>query len=272
MWALHLRLLFLALLGVGLSPAGADAAAGRMRLSYDIYFGGLILGDVTVTASWSETDYQVRADGHSRGLVDLLAGFVSEAVSEGRFGADGARPLRHRARNRFLGEDRLVALDYGPGGDIAAEVAPTAEQDEREAVPVADRRDTVDPLSAGLLAWRTVLQGGTCHADLRVFDGRRRYDLRFVEKGTARWQEGEADRPALLCELDIERLAGFSENPWLPETRRIHTATVWLVRLADGQPPVPVRIESPQGMGSAVVRLTAVDGVPPGRAKLASAH
>ena len=249
------------------APATAD-----VRLGYVVYLGGLLVGEADVTAAWQGGGYRVVAESRTSGLADLLVGFVSAAESEGSFGADGVRPRRHQARNVFRGEARHVELRYGPAGAVAADVDPPPGADRREPLAEAATQGTLDPLSAGFAVWQGLAAGGPCAADLPVFDGRRRYDLRFVPIGPDRWRDGDLDLPSLACDVRLERIGGFSAEPWLPETRRVRSARLWFAQLPRLPGPVPARLESETMLGMAVVRLATVDGVPVAAAALPDAR
>jgi hypothetical protein len=176
------------------------------------------------------------------------------------------RPQRYQTSGEYRGKQRLAQLDYDGGGGVRTHIDPPAELDDRDPVPPALQQDTVDPLTAGL---RAVLSG--CRGQLRVFDGRRRYDLTLTDLG-------DADTPpsrhtvysgrARHCRATIQPLAGF----WRSEPRHDERPThvdAWIAAPRSGVLPVPVYLELAAPRGTLAIHLAAATplGVTPASAR-----
>jgi hypothetical protein len=248
------RLTRAAFLLAAMASLAKSARAEELGLAYEIHLGGFRAGSIELKVELAEAQYAVAASTRTRGLVDALVGFRSEAHSAGVRSPDAIRPLEHRADNRWRGESRQVRIFYRESGPIAA-AEPPPELDDRDPVPAALTRSAVDPLTAALQAALDAQAGRACEGRLDVFDGRRRYALHFEDRRV----EGDG----MHCRLRLERIAGLSHDPWLPALQPIETAELWLARLRPWLPPIPLRLQAETAFGAAIVSLTALDGAPP---------
>ena len=126
--------------------------------------------------------------------------------SKGNVTGDVLQPVEHAQVNNFQGKDRAVTLRYdGHGGFIDRKVLPDALEDQRDAVPPEQTRDTLDIVSGVLAGLRAVDRTGSCTGKVPVFDGRRRFDLVYSDDGhetmEAQWRRHLCRRCAeMRCE------------------------------------------------------------------------
>lgn len=254
-----LTTLVMAILALGPSPVEAKAETRRLELDYLITVAGVETGRLALHIERAGEDYRMSSKVRSSGLIDSLIGFRSEAVTRGLISARQVRPAQHRADNLWQGEPRFVRIAYGPKGPLEVSVNPLAEDDDRAAVAPGLRAATVDALSA---AFAASLRAGApedggknrCRDTIAVFDGRRRYDIltRPVGPGDT---EGPVYRGrALQCEIELHRIAGHSDSPWLPRSDQ-ETGRIWFAELSGDWPPIPVRFEIDILMGSVAIHL-----------------
>jgi hypothetical protein len=237
----------------------ARAAEGyRLEMDYELYVGGFLLGRAGFQIQLGNRDYRIDAQGRSEGLIDRIVGFRSQASSQGQVLEGWPLPTLHRQDNSWFGEPRSVRLGFAAAGPQRIEVLPEAVDDDRQPVPGDLLGGSMDPLSAALLAGIKMMPESAatpCRFVLPIFDGRRRYDITFKPE---RWEsiegpffKGRAQR----CSALTRRIAGFSQNPWLPRTEEPEAGHVWFTRMAPATPPIVVRLEADIGLGSLVVHL-----------------
>jgi hypothetical protein len=178
----------------------------------------------------------------------------------------GVQPEVYRNDGQWLGSSRSVKLSYGESGPISAELNPSANEDEREAVPTALWAGTVDPLSLVLAVNRKAEAESPCSVSVPVFDGRRRYNLHLEALGTETLKASSYSSyagPALKCRVIWERLAGESHNPtWVQ--RRPPLTTAWLAQFGRSHLWLPVRLETESGIGHVVGHMTGIAPANPG--------
>lgn len=261
-----------ALLAAGMSlpllPLAAPAAmAEPLKATYRVFVGGVTALDVDATLEVTGDRYRIAVSAVTGGTIGRLFTWKTESQSDGRRQGDDLRPASHRQSSQFRGEPRNVTLTYGPQGDVSATVTPPPETDDREPVPPALQRGTLDPLSAVLDLLFAVGASERCDRSLPVFDGRRRYDMMFTEVGRrivdpSRYSvfSGVAQQ----CRVSYRPVAGYRRSgPTGRFWQRSSPADrppvdLWLAPVSAGYPPLPVRLETDSDFGGVVVHLTGV--------------
>jgi len=233
------RVLALALMMTGIAPAGAV----ELTLTFELFVSGVHAADLSLTAEVTESRYRLASDSRTVGLIDAVVAFISRAASEGTIASGEVRPHTHRADNDWHGDRRTVRIDYADPTRLLVAIEPSPAADGRDPVPPEFMRETVDPLSAALDIARHVVSGDRART-LPVFDGRRRYNLHLGPSTAASVEGPVYSGAARRLEITLERIAGFSSRPWLPRSDDPETVTVWFATLADGLPPIPVRLDA----------------------------
>ncbi|WP_247875762.1 DUF3108 domain-containing protein [Azospirillum sp. TSH100] len=243
------------------------AAAEPVKVTYRVFVGGVTALDVDATLDVAGDHYRVAVSAVTGGTIGRLFNWRSDSQSDGNVHGDDLRPTSHRQTSLLRGEPRNVTLTYGPQGDVSTSVTPPPETDDREPVPPALQRDTLDPLTAVLDLLFAVGASQSCDRSLPVFDGRRRYDMVFSEVGRrivdpSRYSifSGVAQQ----CRVTYKPVAGYARSSsggrfWQrnnPADRP--PVNLWLAPVAAGYPPLPVRLETDSDFGSVVVHLTGV--------------
>jgi len=241
-------------------PARADASEARqLDLAYSISVSGVDAGQLTLSIAFTGGSFRISSKLQSLGFIDKFIGFRSQASTKGSMSSNKIKPSEHMADNLWREETRYVRLSYGPHGPVKSDISPSAETDDREAVPREMWPGTFDALSAAYiasLAARTNVDDSAarCLATIPIFDGRRRYDIRISPIGY-RSIDGPVYRgSAFECDVKLHRIAGNSKNPWIPRSEN-ETGKVWYTKLSEDWPPVPVRFENDIILGSVVIDL-----------------
>ncbi len=239
-------------------PQIRGAEVHRYLLDYEILLAGFEVGNVEVLAELSSDAYNIVVDTRNTGILRLLAGFTSRARSHGRYDPAGVRPQWHQADNVWVGERRFVRNSYREDGGVDAEVSPPAARDDRKEVPASQVVGTVDPLSASLMASLRAGGAEACRGRIAVFDGRRRYNLAFEHAGKDQVSGPAYKGPGIRCRVALERIAGFSSDPWLPRAQSSDRGDIWFAKVRDELPPVPVRLKTDLGIGTVEVNLVSL--------------
>ncbi|MBY6263421.1 DUF3108 domain-containing protein [Azospirillum sp. 412522] len=245
----------------------AMAWAEPVKATYRVFVGGVTALDVDATLELTGDRYRIAVSAVTGGTIGRLFSWRTESQSDGRVQGEDLLPASHRQTSQLRGEPRNVTLTYGPQGDVSTSVTPPPESDDREPVPPALQRGTLDPLTAVLDLLVAVGANERCDRSLPVFDGRRRYDMVFSEVGRrivdpSRYSvfSGVAQQ----CRVTYKPVAGYARSTsggrfWQrsgPADRP--PVDLWLAPVAAGSPPLPVRLETDSDFGSVVVHLTGV--------------
>lgn len=273
-------------------PHGSGMAADGplpdgWRLTYRIYVGGVHMLDATAHIGLGRDRYRVGLQAATDGFLGRVADWRTDIVATGSIAADGAlRPALYRSVGAWRGEPRNTTLEYDADGTPRLTVAEPPPEEDREPVPDGMRPGTVDPMTAMVAAVQAVAAGRGCDATVPVYDGRQRYDLTFVPKGTETLAATDLSAfagEAQLCGFEYKQLSGA----WKGEDRR-HSRddgerrgrderdgrdiAVWMATAAPGAPPVPVRAQGGSFLGTIMVHLARIEPAAAGSAEEAAAE
>ncbi len=250
---------------VGL-PAGAENRADvplpaddRVRFDYQIYFGGLNVMQLGVEVGVSPDAYDVTARVQTIGFAGFVAPWKSVATSEGSIDAGRVEPRQHRVHGEYRGNTRTTSIDFDDNGEVTmVALQPPPGNGPNDQVPEALRRGAIDPPSALFAVTRLMAQDGKCEGRMRVFDGRRRYDVVLTDRGREALIANDYNAfygSALRCDFRFEPIV--SEYVAQPDhKRRFRSGRAWFAELIPGRPVVPVRLEIDGDYAQTLVHLS----------------
>ncbi len=250
--------------GLLLALTGPAGASERVTLSYEVYRAGFHVVDSEFDVLLDRDRYEMTAHVRSTGLYGWLVNWSSRTHATGGFGANGPEPQRYRLQGEWRGQPRLIEIAYQNGVVADVTLEPSLADEQREEVPASLLAAATDPASAIMAMVRRMSAGETCSGRLPVFDGRRRYDLVFVDRGRRPF-EAETVNPAfsgeaIRCDFSIEPIAGHLRPRWEGDERRWERQEghVWVLPPRDGLPATPIRLELEGFWGSTIVSLKTV--------------
>lgn len=261
------------LLAANLVAAPGAWAALPLDLEYDGYAAGFPAATLTVRLEEWDAGYRIRGEAHTNGIADWLMHYQMLTESDGTVVPDGLKPALHETTSIGRSYRRVSHLDYS-SGVVEAMLTPPPKPDDRRMTP-EDVAGTVDPLTAVLSAGRVLAATGSCTQRIKVFDGRRRYDLVLKDEGEEALPPGFGvfSGSARHCSLEMAKFSGalFMGKPADAPTglAKKHTPIdVWLAPPWPGASPLPVRLDFHSTWGPATVRLSVVKpgGSPPSAA------
>ena len=186
----------------------------------------------------------MRALTRTRGVMDVLVGFRSDAKSTAVVENGRAVPTEHTAINKWRGKDRHVYLRYNKGAIVSSDVFPSAADDDRQEVPEELKKSTVDPLTAALSLMVAAGADKGCADQIPVFDGRRRYDLVCTASAEASEAAGTVFQRSYLFSI----VAGRQKHPFWPQSKTPKALTLWFEKVDPRLPPIVVRIAARSGL------------------------
>lgn len=238
------RALGFLLLASGLALPARAGSPARLDLEYHLY--GLGIHAMTIRLRYTRRDdgYRSLVNARTDGIVETFYEYELHVDAKGS--RDGAvlRPRRYITIGRGSEGGKRLKLKYADDGEITIETDETLATAELAARVQRGHR-TIDPLSALLTLIETVAATGSCDAKIRVFDGKRRYDMTAAD--------GDA-KDGVECRVALEQIAGFrsreKDSPRYPKTM-----TIRLGRVAEGFPPMPVEVTASNFFGLLTLRL-----------------
>jgi len=250
--------------GLGPQPIDVPLESG-LRLEYEGYFGGLHVGSARAVLEREGPRYRVSAEARARGLLEWFSEWRGQAETRGRLSDEDVRnaaklapkPAMHRNRGEWQGDPRWSVLSYDAQGRISKAEGSPPDEDELTPIPEGTTQNTIDPISAIVAVAEVLDEGGRCEAELRLYDGRRRYNVQLTDEGERTFAPNAYtifDGAARACRIEIERIGGFRvDRSKYAETAR--DRIVYVGRPIPGGPAVPVRVEIETALGKAVVHL-----------------
>ena len=237
--------------------------APSVELEYHVFIGGLHALSLTTRVVRDDSNgYRMAIDAVTAGLISkfIHATYRAESVGVTRHGS--AFPTRFRGISGEDDEDgKTVTVDYGDDGAPRVSFVPEHEAPD-EPLPSAMTAATIDPASAMLTLMENLGNTGRCDATVKVFDGKRRYNLASRHAGEVELRATKYAPyvgPATECRVGFERLAGFREGRL--GRRYPDEIVLYLAPLFDDAPPMPVRMHGSNLFGALRLHLVAWRGL-----------
>ena len=220
--AFTIGLVVLAAVVLGWRDARADPWPPTRAL-YEVHWGGILVADFVFSADGVNGDYRHQFRLRSLGPLELFLKLRLQATSQGAI----PREQRHLAPRRYdvayVSTRRLgtisIAFDGRTGqADSALWADPPWDREDLavEPVPANLRCNVLDPLAAFAESIRQTRRhlrdGGEDEFSIRVFDGRRRYDVRGTVLGREQRDIRGTVRDLYRLSLEIQPVAGFADR------------------------------------------------------------
>lgn len=244
----------------------AEPPPASVTATYAVYAAGMTTARLQAELALSATGYQIRLGFHTAGLYGAIMHSESNTLAQGAWRGEDAAPFHFAGSGRVQGELRQTVIDYQSGDPQIRMLVPPNET-ERDPVPPAMERNTVDTLSAMALLVKRVRDTGRCEAHAVTFDGRRLIDVTAQTAGTQtlpRSGRSPFAGAALRCDFEGRQLAGFKRGEDVAELSRPKRGSAWFAPAVPGGPPIPVRLEfQTRWFGVATLYLVSAEATTP---------
>lgn len=250
------------------SPAASDGNGhvpgqgtdfGQLYVEYvgSIYF--LSVADISVNARIGAEDYSAAATFQSAGLLRWFDDTDIQATTVGYVNGQGLEPWRYEHTNFASNKGRVVGIDFRDGLASPDVNPPFGSMGEPPASD-EERMGALDPITVLLnvvLALNFEEDGQTCDGRLPVFDGKARYDLRFVNVGPDEVRTRAFRGEAMRCQAFLEPISGYDDGDRPTEEDTQRPVTIWLASI-DGV-HVPVRFRANTQIGDINIQAMRVN-------------
>lgn len=251
-----------AVLAVVSATGAAAADATPLDLSYDLTLGGITIMSFEFDVRTTGDHYAVDFSGRTRGMLNLLGHGYVVSSSQGKVDADGTpEPEVYASHSDGNEGEKRTQIRYDAHGpaQISAVPPPGSDGEALTPIPPESLPGTRDILAALYDFAAELGKDESCVHQMKIFDGRRRFDLKFTGRGQ------EVVKPegagfyagsALHCHLDLERIGGYSTDP--SKYMSGNDAEFWLAHVLPNEPPVPVEIIFKGRLGLMHARLSQI--------------
>jgi hypothetical protein len=237
------------------TPDKPARAQGKVKAHYTISMTGVTFGEIVWLIDIGDTLYTTSANGNASGVLSVLLNGEGSVAAQGNIAADRLNPSSYTST--ITDDDGTIKLQltFADGGATEQITPQPPVRADRVPVTDADRRGIADPLSAVLIS--TKLGGGTlaasdCNHTLKIFDGRRRYNLalsydRIDKVAIERGYSG----PILVCGVVLQPIAGYrTDSMMVKYVAGRRDMELWFAPIAGTSIMAPVRVLMPTLIGT----------------------
>lgn len=234
-----------------------------LKLGYSVYLGGLNVFVFTTDLTLNGENYSISGSGESRGMVRLFWKWAAHLTSGGTVGPEGLRAQIYNIATMSKHGYKSMQLSFDEKGKYTIRRTPpdTKLRKLKRRLPVVVPAHTVDPLSVALRISRAIEDGRGCKGVYPIFDGDRRYNLTFTDRGLDKLDKtpySVFSGIAYHCQFDMQRISGFDKprvyvRYW--DEDDFDPPQIWLARIVPHMPPVPVRLRGDLNMGGLLIYL-----------------
>lgn len=247
------------------APNAAADTPVTMRARYDIYMTHVRVGEINWTVRFADQSYQASANGKASGVLSVLLDGEGSVSTNGDMSNGKLQPAKV---NSTVTDDEGrvdVRMTYENGELKQVEDHGPPPKPGRLAVTPALLRNVTDPLSAMLIpAGEELFSHAHCEKTLRIFDGRRRYNLvlSYKRTDTMKATQGYAGR-VLVCGVVLRPLAGYDPDSLLIRyVAGKSDLELWFAPVTGAGVLAPIRTVMPTLVGT--LELRAVEFLPAG--------
>jgi len=252
-----------------LMSGGAQVAAQvppKMLAHYDIYMTHVRVGEITWEVDFNGQSYQAAASGKASGVFSVLITGEGSVATHGDINGDKLSPTKVTTTVSD-DEGRVeVQMAYENGTLKQVDDHGPPPKPGRVAVTPALLRGVTDPLSAMLVpVGNDAFARANCEKTLRIFDGRRRYNLllSYNRIDAMAVRRGYAGR-VLVCGVVLRPLAGYDPDSLLVKYLAGKTdLELWFAPVAGAGVMAPVRAVMPTLIGTLELRATEFEPAEP---------
>lgn len=242
---------------LALSADAAGATPGDLKAHFAVIMTHLQVGELTWTIDFADESYQTSANGNASGVFSVLVKGKGAVTTQGTVADGQLVPVTSRAD--VSDEDGTYEVRMRFDNGVLARVQ------DRGAPPPADRvvvtrdllQNVADPLSALLVPYDgDAFAPANCKRTLRIYDGRRRYNLALsykrLDKITMR--RGYAGK-VLVCNVVLRPIAGYKVGSLLVRyLAGKGDLEMWFAPIAGVAVLAPVRALMPTLIGTVDIR------------------
>lgn len=244
----------------------------QAHLTYQVYAGGVHVLESRLDLTISDDFYRAFLSSYTKGFLGRLVPWKGSFESTGRIinSNERLRIEHHKSISTWKGSDDIAIYTYKKDGSFGTlEMIKDGVKKPSDKIDETLTKNTTDILTATWIMMYNVDKTKKCKNEHAIFDSRRRFKLQFhdgEDENLARSRYNIYSGTAHRCVVEVVPDGGaWHKKPrgWLSiqeQGRKKGTLpTLWIARVDDKLPPVPVRIMIKTNYGTLMMHLTNVD-------------
>lgn len=171
---------------------------------------GIPLAEGNINLKLKSNKYSLVLDAKSTGIFSLLLDWSQIIKSYGIMEEKKFKSLRYRSSDSRGKKSGHIEIDFSSKLPKIISAQPDSSKDKRRNIKTGLLSNVNDP-AAGIFN----LALSECENTVKVFDGKRRYNIKVLKKENSTLMNsvlGEENINAVNCTYEIERIAGYTKK------------------------------------------------------------
>jgi len=225
---------------------------------YEVQYGNLIVGQAKVSIKTSSNKIELNSRSKTAGFLDVFYEYVGELNTSSIRENNIWVPQTFLAKGLFNNKSRSSSLHWSINNSLSYTYIPSIDLKKFHPIDKENFENVLDPITAFINVIEKISSENKCDASLKIFDGRRRYNLKmktlensFIENDRPKSFKGDV----LICGLKIVPLGGHRlKTKWKPTEDKFTDLKLFFGKTNSGR-ILPVRMNLERWFGTVTVRL-----------------
>ena len=224
---------------------------------YEVQFGNFVVGKSHVFIQADSSHIILNSKSKTAGFLDALYKYEGDLYASSVRGNNQWFPKIFSASGIFNNKERSSKLDF-ENNLVKYKNYPVLDFKKVHPLNQSTLIGVIDPITAFINIIEKINAYQQCDETFKIFDGRRRYDLKIKSLGITLL---ENDRPksfngkVIVCGLKVKPLGGHRlETKWRPNEDKFSDFKIFFGETSLGR-TLPVRMELERWFGTIIIRL-----------------
>ena len=224
---------------------------------YEVQFGNFVVGKSHVFIQADSSHIILNSKSKTAGFLNALYKYEGDLYASSVRGNNQWFPKIFSASGIFNNKERSSKLDF-ENNLVKYKNYPVLDLKKVHPLNQSTLIGVIDPITAFINIIEKINAYQQCDETFKIFDGRRRYDLKIKSLGITLL---ENDRPksfngkVIVCGLKVKPLGGHRlETKWRPNEDKFTDFKIFFGETSLGR-TLPVRMELERWFGTIIIRL-----------------
>ena len=224
---------------------------------YEVQFGNFVVGKSQVFIEADSNHVILNSKSNTAGFLDVLYQYEGQLYASSVKGNNQWFPKVFSASGIFNNKERTSKLDF-ENNLVKYKNYPVLDLKKVHPINQSTLIGVIDPITAFINIIEKINAYQQCDETFKIFDGRRRYDLKIKSLGITLLKN---DRPksfngkVIVCGLKVKPLGGHRlKTKWRPNEDKFTDFKIFFGETSLGK-TLPVRMELERWFGTIIIRL-----------------